>query len=188
MKGGLSMKGLVRAAVTAAGFLLTGCLVSSTPLFDASNAAATPFAAGTYDACSGSDADNDRECNPMTIGVSGDGLYTLGVEDDLIMARFHDLGDGDFAIQMRESDDDEFMYYWGVLEGGGMKITLLWCSDLPRALVDKLVKDGTLEADKDYSTCTAKTAGAVITAAKSYAAGEASSDSWVEIRPAASAQ
>jgi len=182
------MKGLVRAAVISAGFLLTGCLVSSTPLFDASNAAATPFAAGTYDACSGSDDDNDRECNPMTIEVSDDGLYTLGVEDDRIEARFHDLGDGDFAIQMTESDDDDFMYYWGAFDGDAMKITLLWCADLPRALVDKLVEDGTLEADKDYSTCTAKTAGAVITAAKSYAAGEASSDSWVEIRPAASAQ
>lgn len=182
------MNGLVRAAGIAAAFLLSGCLVSSSPLFDASNASATPFAAGTYDACSGSEADNDLECNPMTIEVSDDGLYTLGVEDDRIEARFHELGGADYAIQMTESDDDDFMYYWGKLDNGAMKITLLWCSDLPRALVDKLVKDGSVEADKDYSTCTAKTPGAVITAAKSYAAGEAVSDNWVEIKPSASAQ
>lgn len=181
------MKGPVHAALGAC-LLLSGCLVSETPLFDRSNAAATPFAAGPYDACSGSDAGDDRECNPMTIEVSEDGLYSLGVEDDLIKARFHEIGGGDYAIQMTEGDDDDYMYYWGKLDDGAMKIALLWCSDLPRALVDRLVEDGSLEADKDYSTCTAKTAGAVIAAAKSYAAGEAVSDDIVEIRPAPSAQ
>ena len=182
------MKGLVRAAGIAGGFLLSGCLVSSSPLFDASNAAATPLAAGTYDACSGSDAGDDLECNPMTVEIGDDGLYTLGVEDDRIEARFHELGGADYAMQMTESDDDDFMYYWGKLDNGAMRITLLWCQDLPRALVDKLVKDGSVEADEDYSTCTAKTAGAVIAAAKSYAAGDAVSDDFVVIRPAVSAQ
>lgn len=182
------MKGLVRIAIAAAGFLLSGCLVSSTPLFDASNASATPLAAGTYDACSGSTANNDLECNPMAIEVGDDALYTLSVDDDRIEARFHDLGGGDFAIQMTEGDDDDFMYYWGELDNGAMKIALLWCSDLPRELVDRLIKDGSVEANEDYSTCTVKTPGAVITAAKSYAAGEAVSDDRVEIRPAASAQ
>ncbi|MEK7264772.1 MAG: hypothetical protein AAB227_01615 [Pseudomonadota bacterium] len=182
------MKGLVRAAAVAASFLLSGCLVSSSPLFDASNASATPFGAGTYDACSGSTANNDLECNPMTIELGDNGLYTLGVEDDRIEARFHDLGGGDYAIQMTESSDDDYMYYWGKLDNGAMKITLLWCSDLPRALVDKLIKDGSVEADKDYTTCTVKTPGAVIVAAKSYAAGEAVSDDFVEIKPAPSAQ
>lgn len=182
------MKGLVKTAAIAAGFLLSGCLVSESPLFDASNAASTPLAAGLYDACSGSSAESAPDCNPMTIEVGADGLYTLAVEDDRIEARFHDLGAGDFAIQMTEGEDDDFMYYWGKLDNGAMKITLLWCSDLPRALVDKLVEDGSVEADKDYSTCTVKSAGAVIAAAKSYAAGEAVSDDFVEIKPAPAAQ
>lgn len=182
------MRGLVRAAAVAAGFLLSGCLVSETPLFDASNASATPLVAGVYDACSGSTDETETECNPMTVELGENGLYALGVEDDRIEARFHDLGDGDYAIQMAEADDDGFMYYWGSLEEGAMTITLLWCSDLPRALVDKLVKDGVVEADEDYTTCAVKTPGAVVTAAKSYAAGEAKSDSWVVIRPAPSAQ
>lgn len=182
------MKGLVKAVAIAAGFLLSGCLVSETPLFDASNATATPLAAGSYDACSGSAAEGVPDCNPMTIEVGADGLYTLAVEDDRIGARFRDLGDGDYAIQMTEGDDDDFMYYWGKLDNGAMKITLLWCSDLPRALVGKLIEDGSVEADKDYSTCTVKSFGAVLAAAKSYAAGEAISDDFVEIKPVAAAQ
>lgn len=182
------MKGLVRAAAVAAGLLLPGCLVSDAPLFDASNASATPLAAGAYDACSGSAEETETECNPMTVELGEDGLYAFGVEDDRLEARFHDLGDGDYAVQMAEAGDDGFMYYWGNLENGAMTIVLMWCSDLPRALVDKLVKDGSVEADEDHTTCTVKTPGAVVTAAKSYAAGEAKSDSWVVITPAPSAQ
>lgn len=204
------MKGLVRAAAIVAGLLLSGCLVSEAPLFDASNASATPLAAGVYDACSGSADETETECNPMTVELGEGGLYTLGVEDDRIEARFLDLGDGDYAIQM--TDEGGFMYYWGSLEEGAMTITLLWCSALPRALVDKLVEegaietkewtkpawtsspadkpveDGSVEADEDYTTCTVKTPGAVIAAAKSYAAGEAKSDSWVVLTPASAAQ
>ncbi len=182
------MKGLVRASVVVAGLLLSGCLVSETPLFDASSASATPLAAGAYEACSGSTDESETECNPMTVELGEGGLYAFGVEDDRIEARFHDLGDGDFAMQMAEADDDGFMYYWGSLDGDAMTITLLWCSDLPRALVDKLVEGGSVEADEDYTTCTVKTPSAVIAAAKSYAAGEAKSDSWVVIKPAPSAQ
>lgn len=181
------MKGLVRAAAVAAGLLLSGCLVSEAPLFDSANASATPLAAGAYEACSGSTDETEAECNPMTVELGESGLYAFGVEDDRIEARFQDLGGGDYAMQMAD-DGDDFMYYWGSLEGDVMTITLLWCSDLPRALVDKLVEDGSVEADEDYTTCTVKTPGAVVTAAKSYAAGEAKSDSWVVIRPAPSAQ
>lgn len=182
------MRGLVRAAALAAGFLLSGCLVSETPLFEASNASATPLAAGVYESCSGSTDETETECNPMTVELGEDGLYAFGVEDDRIEARFHDLGDGDFAIQMTEGEDDGFMYYWGSLDDGAMTIALLWCSDLPRALVDKFVEEGSVEPDEDYTTCTVKTPDAVIAAAKSYAAGEAKSDSWVVITPAPAAQ
>jgi hypothetical protein len=182
------MKVLVRTAALAAGFLLTGCLVSETPLFDASNASATPLAAGVYDACSGSTDDDTVECNPMTVELGEDGRYAFVVEDDRIDARFREIGDGDYALQMAESDDDSFMYYWGALDGDALTLTLLWCSDLPRALVDKLIEDGSIEADEDYSTCTVKTPGAVIAAAKSYAAGEAKTDNWVVIRPSVPAQ
>lgn len=182
------MRGLVRAAAFAASFLLSGCLVSETPLFDASNASATPLAAGVYEACSGATDETEVDCNPMTVELGEDGLYAFSVEDDRIEARFHDLGSGDFAIQMAEADDDGFMYYWGSFEAGAMTITLLWCSDLPRALVDRLVGEGSVEPGEDYTECTVKTPDAVIAAAKSYAAGEAKSDSWVVITPAPAAQ
>lgn len=177
------MRALIRSVVIAAGFLLSGCLVSEAPLFDALNASATPLAAGSYDACSGSADANDLECNPMTVELGEGGLYVFAVDDDRIEARFHEIGDSNYAIQMAE-DDDGYMYYWGAFDGASLTITLLWCSDLPRALVDKLVKDGSVETDKEYQTCTAKTDGAVIVAAKSYAAGEAKSDSWVKMTPA----
>ncbi len=181
------MKGLVRTAAVAAGFLLSGCFVSETALFDASNASATPLAAGLYEACSSS-SDEPVECNPMTVEIGDGGQYAFLVEDDRIAARFRQIGEGDFAVQMAEQDDEEVMYYWASLDGDAMSITLLWCSDLPRTLVDKLIKDGSVEADEDYTTCTAKTPGAVIAAAKSYAAGEAKSDSFVVMKPAAAAQ
>lgn len=177
------MRTLVRSVAAAAGFLLSGCLVSESPLFDASNASATPLDAGDYNACSGSEDASDQECNRMTVELGDVGLYIFAVDDDRIEARFHEIDNRNFAIQMAE-DDDGYMYYWGAFDGESLTITLLWCSDLPRALVDKLVSDGSVETDNDYQTCTAKTDGAVIVAAKSYAAGEAKSDTWVKMTPA----
>lgn len=182
------MKVLVRSALLAAACnLLFGCLVSERPLFDASNAAATPIAAGPYEACSGSSEDEGVECNLMQIELGDDGLYVFAVDDDRIETRFRELGAGDYAMQMAEGDDG-FMYYWGRMTGDALTITMLWCSDLPRILVEKLVEDGVIETDDDYTTCTVKSQGAVVAAARSYATGEAVSDSWVELRPATEVQ
>lgn len=186
------MRALIRVAPASASLLISGCLVSETAYFDAENAAARPLAAGEYVACSGSTDDEDVECNPMAISVTEDGLYSFAVEDDRLLVRFHALDEDDYAVQFDDSDEDgeaeQYQYYWGRKTGDTMRLVMMWCENLPRALVDKLVEDGGLTTDEDYTTCTAQSASAVIVAAKSYAAGEVAKQNWVEMTPVAAAK
>ena len=177
------MKVLVRSAIGLAGLLLSGCLISETPLFDASNASATPVAAGDYEACSESDGDDEQDCNAMKIELGEGGLYVFSVEDDRIEARFLELGGGDYALQMAEQGDD-YLYYWANIDGDALSIVLLWCSDLPGALVDELAAKGLMEPDEDKSMCAVKSPDAVIAAANAYASGAAHIENRVVIRPA----
>jgi hypothetical protein len=181
------MKTLSRSAILAGFALLGGCLVSETALFTAENATATPLAPGAYDACSGSDDGEEADCNPMSVTLSEDGAYVFLVEDDSIDARMVAIDEDDYAIQLSEGGED-FQYYWGRIAGGAFTLVMMWCEDLPVALVDKLVEDGAIEADEDRRTCTAKTPAAVIVAARAYMAGENTGDvSWVTMTPTAAA-
>jgi hypothetical protein len=162
--------------------------VSERALFTAENASATPIAAGRYDACSGSDEGDEVDCNPMTVSLGEGGAYVFLVEDDQIDARLLPIDEDDFAVQLSESGDD-FQYYWGRVADGSLTLVMLWCQDLPRELVEKLVEDGAMDADGERQTCTAKTPNAVVVAAKSYVAGEASGEqSWVTLTPAPESQ
>jgi hypothetical protein len=124
----------------------------------------------------------------MMVNVGADGGYEFLVEDDRIDARMMQIDDDDFAVQLSESGDD-FQYYWGRKTGDALTLVMLWCRDLPKPLVEKLVDDGAMEADDEGQTCVAKTPDAVVVAAKSYMAGETTGDqSWVTLTPAATAQ
>lgn len=177
------MKVLVRSAIGLAGLLLSGCLVSETPLFDASNASATPVAAGDYEACSEGDGEDGQDCNAMKIELGEDGLYVFSVDNDRIEARFLELSGGDYALQMAEQGDD-YLYYWANIDGDTMSIVLLWCSDLPGDLVEELAEQDLMEPDEDKSMCTVKSADAVIAAAEAYASGSANIENRIVVRPA----
>jgi hypothetical protein len=186
------MRALLRLAPASAALLISGCLVSDTPFFNAGNAAARPLAAGDYIGCSGSTDNDEVECNPMAISVTEDGLYSFAVENDRLLVRFAALDEDDYAVQFDDSDEDgddeRYQYYWARKAGDGLRLVMIWCNDLPRALVDKLVEDGAVTTDEDYQTCTAQSASAVIVAAKSYAAGEVAKQNWVEMTPVAAAK
>lgn len=189
------MKALARRAPLSAMLLLAGCFVSDKPLFDATNAAATPLAAGAYEGCSGSAGNDDADCNPMTVSVTADGLYSFAIEDDRLLVRFWPIDEDDYAVQFEDADDDgeeampgDWQYYWARKTGDALKIVMIWCADLPPALVDKLVADGAVEVDDDGDTCTARSAAAVVVAAKAYAGGEVPFDEWVTMSPAPSPQ
>ena len=171
------------AGLCAGAGLLAGCLVSDGPLFNETNAAATPLAAAKYDGCS-EPADGEEDCNVVTVTLEAGGRYLFAVEDDVIEARFREIGNSDYSVQMDDGDGEGYQYYWGRVEGDTFSLVMMWCGDLPRALVDRLVGEGGIEVDEDYSTCTVKTADAVDAAARSYALVETTSDSVLRMTPA----
>ncbi|MCB2114342.1 MAG: hypothetical protein R3C42_06405 [Parvularculaceae bacterium] len=171
------MKGLVRVAlIVAAGSLLSGCLVSQTAILDASNASATPIAAGVYNACADPKEGEADDCNLLTVSMDDDARYVLSVEDDEIEARFLRIDADDYAIEMFDEDDDHRQYFWGRASDAGFRFVMMWCSDLPRALVDSLVEKGAMAVEDDYRVCRVKTLDALVAAAKSYASGRTVSE------------
>jgi len=182
------MKGLVLTALIAAtGLLLSGCLVSETALLDASNATATPIAAGVYNACA-DPREGEDDCNPLTVTLDENGRYVFSVEDDVIETRFLEVDADNYAVQMVDDDDGDAQYFWGRALDVGIRIVMMWCSDLPRALVDNLVADGGMSVDEDYKTCDVKSVDALVAAAKSYAAGETVSEGGLLMTPLAAAE
>ena len=69
-----------------------------------------------------------------------------------------------------------------------MSLVMIWCEDLPAALVDAMLANASIEADAQRQTCTAKSLAAVVDAAKAYAAGEAVADEQLTLTPQAAAQ
>lgn len=183
------MSALLRVSLAPVFLLaLAGCFVSDAPLFNAGNASAIPLGAGDYDVCSGSTDDEAVECNPMTVSVTADGLYSFAVEDDRMLARFLPIDEDDYAVQIDDGDGEEYQYYWGRKADDSVTLVMIWCEDLPRSLVDKLIEDGGVEADERYQTCTAKSASAVVVAAKAYIGGEVADQNWVKLTPSATPQ
>ncbi len=183
------MKGLVvRFAAVAAALSLAGCLVSETPLLTALNATATPIAPGQYDACSHSAEKETSDCNSLSVELGEGGDYAFLVEEDRIGARFLSIGGDDYALQMADDDGEGYHYYWARRDGGGMSFVMIWCEDLPAALVDAMIANASIEADEQRQTCTAKSLAAVVDAAKAYAAGEAVADEQLTLTPQAAAR
>ncbi|HNS87961.1 MAG TPA: hypothetical protein PKH09_13750, partial [Parvularculaceae bacterium] len=116
------------------------------------------------------------------------GRYVFAVEDDVIETRFRQIGENDYAVQLDEGDGEGAQYFWGHAAGESFSLVMMWCSDLPRALVDSLIDAGGMATDDDYTTCEVKTVDALVAAAASYAAGEAVSDGGLTMTRAAAAE
>ncbi len=164
------MTAIRRAGAVALGvMLIAGCLTSEGLLFDAKNAKAVVFADGDYTACQFEEETAAPEC--MTIGISHDasGLHSFSVEgeDDVTHARFRSIGRSGFAAQLWATDDDDPFYFLATRGNGVVTMAMIDCETLPVSYKKKYVARGALEV-RDESTCVAKTAAAVVAAAKAW--------------------
>ncbi|MFQ5561948.1 MAG: hypothetical protein ACE5FO_00100 [Parvularculaceae bacterium] len=157
----------------AAAFVLTGCLVSETPLLDASNGRARPIDPGDYQSCSYSDGELDGECSNLRVSMDDTRLYRM-VDDDkeVLLVRFRKFARSAYLAQTigeDELDDDEgYMYFLARPENGGLGMTMLLCPDLPENLKSDLVESGEMEIESDGEVCVARTLNAALAGAKAY--------------------
>lgn len=174
-------------AALAAG-LLAGCLVSETPVLDASNGRAAPLAEGKYRACENDDEAGD--CNVFNITRSDDGAYTLASEnEEPSTLRFRRIARGAYAVQT--SENDGYGYYYGAGDAKAFSLTLMLCPDLPEQLRAKLIAKGDLSTDStDFETCTVNTVKGLVAAAKAYHRGQTTGeeDAKIVLKPIAAEQ
>lgn len=157
-------------AVGAVALALSACLTSDGPLFDAKNARATPFADGTYDACQYEEDAAAPDCKAMRIEHDGSGLYRLAPEDEdeVTFARFKRASRGVYAAQLWGEDDDDPFYFLTTRNGAELTMSMIVCEDLPQAFRDRYSARGELVVEEGATTCVAKTAGAVVAAARAW--------------------
>lgn len=162
------------SAGVALALALSGCLVSETPLFDASNAVAKPLADGAYEGCQVERGQAPADCKDFAIAANSTGLYRIATieegEEEAVLARFKRVGPGLYALQSWE-DADQPQYFLAAAIDGGISVSLIDCDDLPESLKSRYVARGQLEVRGD--TCVAKTAKAVVAAAKAWSKTEA---------------
>jgi len=157
---------------------LSGCLVSETPLLDATSGKARPLGDGAYEACPISDDKEEAsDCEVYAVSYGADGAYSLVSEheDETVTLRFRRVGPGSYAVQSSESDG--FAYYYGAVEKSVLELTLMNCPDLPAPLRQRLIARGDLSSDDDkYTVCTVHTVRGLTDAAKAYRNGTVSSE------------
>ena len=158
--------------------MLSGCLVSETPVLDASNGKAKPLKPGSYIMCPVSDEED--ECKTFEILRDDTGLYQFVAEDEEpTLMRFRRVGHRGYAVQTLE-DDDAYMYYYGKGSSKRFTLTMMLCEQLPTDLRATLIEDGDLQSDSDdFETCTVNTVGGLIGAARAYHRGEVVSDDGI---------
>lgn len=178
------------AAVAAAAFLLSSCLVSEEPMFDAASASATPLAPGAYELCPLKE-DKTGEmatCDPLTIELADQGLYRFSApeegDEEPTEGRFKPIGRNAWAIQFKEDGEAGYQYFFGRRSHGEFQLAMMSCRDLPKPLVERLVARGEVEIDSD-DICRVKTAGAVVEAAKAYRKGKIADPDYAALRPTA---
>lgn len=158
----------------AAALVLVGCLVSDLPVLDAKSGKARPFPEGAYLACPLTDGeiDADDKCDRVAVERQKNGGYLFVNEDeDPAHMRFRKIGRGGYAVQSSESD--EFVYYYGRAQGGGLLLVMMNCPDLPVDLRKRLIARGDLETDDDdFTVCAVKTVRGLTESAKAYHRGE----------------
>lgn len=167
---------------------LSACLVSETPVLDASTGKAKPVKPGDYISCPIEDDDDDADCDALTITRDASGLYSVVSGDDEAMKwRFRRVGRGGYAVQVKENDG--YAYYYGRIAGEALRMTFMQCPALPESLRASLIANGDLESeDDDFETCAVITVRGLTKAAKAYHRGETQDDEplTLVISPAAS--
>jgi hypothetical protein len=152
----------------------SGCLVSEAPLFDPSNASARPLAEGVYEGCEVEPGQAPKDCAAVTVTVNETGLYRIAMieedgEEEAVLSRFRKVGRSLYALQSWEGGDQP-QYLVAESVARGISVSLILCADLPESYKSRYVARGELEVKGD--TCVARSAGAVVAAAKAWARTE----------------
>lgn len=168
------MTALKLIAGTALALALSGCLVSETPLFDASNASAKPLADGAYQGCEIENGQAPADCKDFTLAANATGLYRIATVEDgkeeAILARLKRVGAGLYALQSWEGGEQP-QYLLAASVDGGISVSMIACEKLPQSFKSRYVARGELEVKGD--TCNARSAKAVVAAAKAWSKTEA---------------
>ncbi len=171
--------GFIKIVLTGFGAsLLGGCLLSETPILDATNGRATPIKPGAYIACPLKDDADASDCNELIVSHDASGLYRFEKADEKpSLFRFRKIARRGYAVQTTEDSDDSYMYYYGQRIGKRFRLTMMMCAELPASLRDALIANGDLASeDDDFETCMVNTLKGLTKAAKAYHRGDAGSD------------
>jgi hypothetical protein len=178
------MRSFASAIVGAAAAMLSGCLVSDAPMFDAASASAAPLQPGRYEACSEPPEPEDGDCQLLDVRRREDGAYEFQVaQEDQIVVRFHEVDAATYAAQFEDDDGDGYQYYWARRDGETLLLAMIWCEDFPPKMRDAMKADGLIAQEGDSSTCTALKREAVVAAVKAYRDGVVVSDDGVRLTP-----
>jgi hypothetical protein len=149
---------------------LSACLISETPLLDATTGKATPFAAGDYTACQVDADQTEPDCKGTAITYDDTGRYSFIVEgeDEPTFVRFRKAGQAGWLAQLGGGDDDDdgFFYFAARELSDGFTLAMIVCEDIPKSIRKKYVARGEMEVDDSASVCTASSLGAVTASAK----------------------
>ena len=173
----------MRALVTRIVFVLTGslalagCLVSETPILNATNGDAKPLLPGSYTICEINKEGGENNCGPHRIIYDDTGLYHFTADEDRIVElRFRRVGQRGYTAQVKDGEDT-YLYYYAYGTQSEFFLKMMICDHLPERLRDKLSKRGDFIVESDeISVCNVQTLRGLKAAAKSYHRGEASGD------------
>ncbi len=165
------MRSLKLFGAALATLMLGGCLVSETPILDAINGKATPFADGAYQICDGTEDAETAECNVFSVARDDTGAYAFTMEgEDPAEMRFRRVARNAYAVQSKE--DDSYAYYFGSGDSRRFELTLMNCQHLPSAMRARLITNNDLATEhEDFEFCTVNTLKGLTAAAKAYHRG-----------------
>jgi hypothetical protein len=180
------MRSLTPFSAVFASLLLTGCLVSETPILDANNGKAKPLADGTYQICDGTEDAESAECNTFNVARDDTGAYAFIMEgEDPAAMRFRRVARNAYAVQSAEGDS--FAYYFGSGDSQRFQLTQMNCQHLPDGLRARLIARKDLATEhEDFEVCTVNTLRGLTEAAKAYHRGvsESEDDVFMVMTPA----
>jgi len=157
--------------------VLTGCLVSETPVLTSTNGNATPLKSGSYVVCEidAGGGENDCESNQITVDETGLYFFTAN-EERVIEVRFRRVGRGGYATQVQDGEDG-YLYYYAYGASPSFFMKMMFCEHLPQKLRDRLIKRGDLSIENDdNNVCKVNTLRGLKAAAKAYRQGSAIGD------------
>lgn len=165
------MRSLKLSSAAFATLTLGGCLVSETPILDATNGKAKPFEDGLYEICDGTEEADSADCNTFAVERDVTGAYAFTMEDeDPAAMRFRRVARNAYAVQSKE--DDSYAYYFGSGNSQRFRLTLMNCQHLPSMLRARLIARNDLATEhEDFEFCTVNTLKGLTAAAKAYHRG-----------------